>query len=130
MGLLMADILDFNFFAIPLEFEKSELAKDLEGRSFIQWMCKNAKAFGRYENYAGRKVWLEPFEFICGREKCSIEALISKKQAELRINKAKELGFCKEIEEKRGSTFSVCKMTPKGQQPYEKGQQNGQQNGQ
>lgn len=128
------------FRAIPEEFLTDEFIDDPIMMKLIRFIMKritpNPSTFTFKNNGKIRKVDLQPFEFVFGREACSKETGISEKKVRTKLGQLIGLSFVSRSASRSASTFTVYRLMTEsfkqntGQQICQQmGQQMGQQIG-
>lgn len=140
----------YKFLPIPEEFLSDDFIDDPAMMRLIRWIFKRISTQKTEIPLKKQKrlLELEPFEFMFGRDSCSIETGVSTKKIQVRINQLIGLGYLTKVESKTVSTFTVYSISF-GKKPVSKmvsnftsdilstksfnknnGQQNGQHHGQ
>src|SRR5690349_500296 len=104
--------IEYRFRAIPDEFLTDEFIDDPIMMRFIRWIFQRVShepSSIPLKKY-GKNIELDPYEFIFGRDKCAIEAKISPKQVQIRMDQLKGLGYLQKVVSKTVSTFTVYKL--------------------
>jgi hypothetical protein len=119
----------YPFIAFPVNILTEEIINDHDTLIFLIWIFSKAKPYEHEEIIRGKKIKLEPFEFIFGREKCAKETGLSLKKVRNQINHFLSLGRASKRASKTASTFTVYKVSTEAftkNAVQQKGQQNGQ----
>ena len=124
--------LPYVFLAIPHEFLTEDFLKDPVMMRFVVWMFKRISPNSSLVPLKGigRQLFLDPFEFMFGRETCALAAGISLKNARTRLEQLIGLGYIKKVAGKGASTFSVYCLEIRALRQNINGQQSEQQLGQ
>ncbi len=128
------------FLPIPYEFFSDEFLDDPIMMRIIRYIMKrispNRNSWSFKNNGRMRKVDLESFEFVFGRDACAKECAITPKNVQTRMDQLIGLSFVEKVVSRSASTYSVYRLLTTsfrkngGQQSGQlSGQQSGQQSG-
>lgn len=102
----MSDI-PFTFTAIPNFLIDSGWTDDPKNWKLIRTLFRRCRKDGHVEFVEGRQVFLEPFEFIYGREKTSLACGLTENETRKRIGKIVTIGLAVKITSKSTSNYTV-----------------------
>lgn len=121
----------FKFFPIPPEFLTDDFLYDPDMMKFIRWIFKRISSSKSTVPLKKHKINLElsPFEFMFGRQSCSLECGITEKKIQGRLNQLKKLKYLKKVVSKSVSTYTVYTLVTTTF-TQNSGQHNGQHSGQ
>ncbi len=104
----MSDI-PFNFTAIPNFLIDSGWTDDPKNWKLLRTLFRRCRKDGHVEFVEGRQVYLEPFEFIYGREKTALAAGLSVNETRDRMVKIVTSGLASKVTSKSTSNYTVYK---------------------
>lgn len=121
----------YRFIPMPEEFLTDDFIDDGDMMRLIRWIMKRVSPAPSSIPLKKQKRNLElsPYEFMFGRNSCSLDTGISTKKIQVRINQLIGLGFLKKVVSKSVSTFTVYTLSTSAF-AQNGGQHNGQQHGQ
>jgi hypothetical protein len=102
----------YRFIPLPEEFLADDFIDDPDMMRLIRWIMKriSPEHTSIPLKKQKRNLELEPFEFMFGRDSCSLETGVSTKKIQVRMNQLVGLGFLVKVESKTVSTFTVFSL--------------------
>lgn len=100
---------------IPSYFRKNGWFKPdkrglyLKNLIFIQWCFSRCSTVARKEWHDCKELNLEPYEFICGREKCAEETGLTDNEVRHRLNVLQKQGFLKKTTNSATNRYTCYK---------------------
>ena len=97
----------YRFIPIPLYFDESGLLDDPKTEKLIRFLFRRIRTEGHFVFIEGREIYLEPFEFIFGRDSVSLKVGITGKACWTRMEQLKESNLISTVDSKKHSKYTV-----------------------
>lgn len=119
----------YYFIPIPQYFDDTGWLNDPKTERLVRFLFRRCRAEGHRVFHCGREIYLEPFEFIFGRDSVADSIGLSGKEVGNRMEKFRDSNLVCMVDSKRHSKYTVYRwMTENFDE--NRGQQKGQQKGQ
>lgn len=99
----------YRFIPIPQYFDECGLLDDPKTEKLIRFLFRRTRTEGHFVFIEGREIYLEPFEFIFGRDSVSLKVGITGKACWTRMEQLKESKLISTVDSKRNSKYTVYK---------------------
>jgi hypothetical protein len=105
----MSEKINYPFTPIPNYFHDHGWFKDVNCLIFVNWAFHRCSTISRKIFHDHKEVSLDPFEFISGRDICSLESGLSHQQIRTQLLHLVEAGIIEKSTSKSTNKFSVYK---------------------
>lgn len=97
----------FNFESCPSYFRKNGWFKNPKTCAFVTWTFSRCYSYSREIHHDGKKIVLEPYQFIFGREVCSLETGLTENEVRHQQNNMENAFFLKKAPNKTPKRFTI-----------------------